>query len=285
MPPLLKVLNLGAGVQSTAVYLMMVKGDLPPADIAIFADTGWEPKAVTEHLGRLMEIGNKQIPVTVVKYHNILTDTLEGWTKGNNESLGHSYGVLPFRIKNKDGSEGKLNRSCTSRYKIEPIEREIRRILGIKSFAQVPPGSVHQSFGISSDEIQRMKISERKAIKFYYPLILNGASDDTPLNWRRPGIRREDCIKWTQENYGITPPRSACIGCPFHNNTEWRRMRDESPEDFQAAIVFDEAIRNAAGLDGEAYIHKSLKPLRNADLGDNSNQIGLLEECDGICGV
>ena len=280
----LKVLNFGAGVQSTAVYLMMLKGEIERADIAIFADTGFEPQSVYDHLAKMIEIGGKEIPVTIVKYHNLKTDTLDGWRLGNNEVLGHSYGVLPFRIANPDGTEGKLNRSCTSRYKIMPIETEIRRILGIENFGQVGPGSVQQFFGISSDEIQRMKLSTRKAINFMYPLILNGSSEDKPLSWKRPGIRREHCVKWVQDNYGITPPRSACIGCPFRSNVEWRKLKAESPQEFQEAIEFDEAIRHAEGLNGLAYVHKSMKPLKDADLGENQDQL-MLEECDGLCGV
>lgn len=42
--PRLKVLSLGAGVQSTTVLLMSWAGELPPLDCAIFADTGWEPQ-------------------------------------------------------------------------------------------------------------------------------------------------------------------------------------------------------------------------------------------------
>ncbi|KKN55324.1 hypothetical protein LCGC14_0583140, partial [marine sediment metagenome] len=44
--PHLRILSLGAGVQSTAVLLMSCQGVLPPLDAAVFADTGWEPKAV-----------------------------------------------------------------------------------------------------------------------------------------------------------------------------------------------------------------------------------------------
>ena len=49
----LRVLSLGAGVQSTAVLLMMIEGQLPKADAVIFADTGWEPIAVYDHLKKL----------------------------------------------------------------------------------------------------------------------------------------------------------------------------------------------------------------------------------------
>ena len=43
------ILNLGAGVQSTTLYLMACRGEFR-CDVAIFADTGDEPKAVYEHL-------------------------------------------------------------------------------------------------------------------------------------------------------------------------------------------------------------------------------------------
>lgn len=45
------MLSLGAGVQSSTLLLMALQGGLP--DCAIFADTGWEPQAVYDHLDRL----------------------------------------------------------------------------------------------------------------------------------------------------------------------------------------------------------------------------------------
>jgi hypothetical protein len=41
------ILNLGAGVQSTALFLMFVKGELDEKlDYAVFADTQGEPESV-----------------------------------------------------------------------------------------------------------------------------------------------------------------------------------------------------------------------------------------------
>lgn len=51
------ILNLGAGVQSTTLYLMSMHGQLPRFDIAIFADTGEEPQAVYTHLDWLKQLG------------------------------------------------------------------------------------------------------------------------------------------------------------------------------------------------------------------------------------
>ena len=46
----LTIISLGAGVQSSAMAIMSAKGDFPPVDCAIFADTGYEPKAVYKYL-------------------------------------------------------------------------------------------------------------------------------------------------------------------------------------------------------------------------------------------
>lgn len=52
----LRVLSLGAGVQSTTLALMATKGEIEAPDCAIFADTGWEPKAVYRHLQWLEDV-------------------------------------------------------------------------------------------------------------------------------------------------------------------------------------------------------------------------------------
>lgn len=50
LPNRLTIISLGAGVQSTTMALMAAAGELEPMpDAAIFADTGWEPKAVYAH--------------------------------------------------------------------------------------------------------------------------------------------------------------------------------------------------------------------------------------------
>lgn len=51
--PTIRTLSLGAGVQSTTLLLMSLDGTLPKVDYAIFADTGWEPQRVYDHLDRI----------------------------------------------------------------------------------------------------------------------------------------------------------------------------------------------------------------------------------------
>jgi len=60
----LRVLSLGAGVQSTTLALMAAHGEVGPMpDCAIFADTGWEPQAVYDHLAWLRSPNVLPFPV------------------------------------------------------------------------------------------------------------------------------------------------------------------------------------------------------------------------------
>jgi hypothetical protein len=76
----LRVLSLGAGVQSSTCLLMSLAGELPRLDAAVFADTGWEPKAVYAHLDRLEATATAGgIPVYRVSAGNLRAPTR--WTR------------------------------------------------------------------------------------------------------------------------------------------------------------------------------------------------------------
>ena len=56
------VLNLGAGVQSTCLFLLAREPDAKlHFDLCIFADTGEEPAAVYKHLDYLQSLGQPEI--------------------------------------------------------------------------------------------------------------------------------------------------------------------------------------------------------------------------------
>ena len=66
-----KVLSLGAGTQSTVLALMAEQwwGGLEKPDIAIFADTQWEPKQVYRHLDWLKkQLSYRVVRVTAAAY-------------------------------------------------------------------------------------------------------------------------------------------------------------------------------------------------------------------------
>lgn len=65
-------------------------------------------------------------------------------------------------------------------------------------------------------------------------------------------------------------------------------MRNETPEEFQEAIEFDEAIRNCGGMRGKMFVHQSAKPLKDVDLDtlEDKGQLNFFNnECEGMCGV
>ncbi|MCK9513952.1 MAG: hypothetical protein M0R28_22370 [Pigmentiphaga sp.] len=71
-PIRLRALSLGAGVQSTTMALMAAHEEIGPMpDCAIFADTGWEPKAVYDHLAWLMSPNVLPFPVYTVSAGSI----------------------------------------------------------------------------------------------------------------------------------------------------------------------------------------------------------------------
>ena len=66
----LRILSLGAGVQSTTLALMIEKGEIPMVDCAIFSDTMGEPKKVYEHLDWLEQ--NVSFPIYRISKGNLL---------------------------------------------------------------------------------------------------------------------------------------------------------------------------------------------------------------------
>ena len=280
-----RILNLGAGVQSSTVLLMSCLGQLPKLDLAVFADTGWEPKAVYRHLWWLAEYAaDCGIPVHLVSAGNIKTDALTAQVRGV-KTDGVRWASMPYHTRDRESGElGMIRRQCTSDYKIQPIERFIRQeVLDLAPRQRAPREAVvEQWFGISYDELYRMRRPSAKWTQFSYPLI------DARMS-------RAGCMEWLESHGFPAAPRSACIGCPFKSNYEWRRLRDESPDEWQDAIEFDQSIRNCGGMRGQVFLHRDCVPLGEADLrskierdaqgGQGILFDGMRDECQGMCGV
>jgi hypothetical protein len=261
--PTLRLLSLGAGVQSTTLLMLAAEGRLPGLDGAIFSDTGWEPAAVYTHLDRLdREVAQPAgIPIYRVSAGNIRDDAL------NPE---HRFASMPLFIRNTDGGDGMTRRQCTSEYKLKPIKRQVRQLLGYEHPRPIPRGMhAEQWIGISRDEFGRAKDSGIGYLKSVFPLLdLDGAADG------REGWTRSDCLRYLRTRGWASTPKSACIGCPFHGNAQWRKLRSEQPDEWADAVAFDHAIRagNARGnangkpLLGEAYLHRSRLPLDEAPI-------------------
>ena len=135
---------------------------------------------------------------------------------------------------------------------------------------------VRQWIGISLDESHRMKPSRVKYSTHEWPLI------DLRMT-------RHDCLLWMEKNGYPEPPRSSCVYCTHHSNSEWRRIRDNDPKGWADAVEFDSRIRVGINkVKAECFVHRSCVPLSEVDLSDDTDKgQGLLwgNECTGMCGV
>jgi hypothetical protein len=270
----LTILSLGAGVQSTTLALLAAHGVISPMpDYAVFADTQSEPAHVYRHLSWLMSPNVLPFPVHVVTVGS-LRDQILSASAGRTRNDGRP----PLYIRNDDDSCGTLRRQCTDDFKIIPIEKEIRRLLGLKPGQRWPRKPVVEEWiGISLDEFSRVKLSRREAIVKRHPLI-------------ELGMGRLDCLDWLHRHGYPLPGKSACTFCPYKKDSEWRDMKDNDPDSWRDACEIDEAVRSkqyVASI-GEAYVHRSLRPLSEVDFSkvvNRENENPLINECDGVCGV
>ena len=264
----LTVISLGAGVQSSVMAIMAAKGDFPPVDCAIFADTGYEPKAVYTYLEFLKKI--LPYPVYLVEKGNIRDDMLAA--KGTT-----NFVVAPFFTQNKiTGKKGMVMRQCTNDYKIQPIRTKIRELCNVKKGKHFPKDKyVEQWIGISTDEAGRMKPARDKYILNRHPLI-------------EAKMSRQDCIDYLKKEKIPLPEKSACIVCPYHNDAYWHFMKTERPSEFADAVDFDKQVRNISRKEDEQlYAHRSCKPLDEVEFNkkEDDSQLDMFNnECEGMCG-
>jgi hypothetical protein len=285
--PDIRTLSLGAGVQSTCLFLMSCEGEFEhTVDAAIFADTQNEPKWVYDTLGFLEKNFGHQIPIIRETVGNLSND----WFNGQESTVREERAMgaaMPFHLKQPDGSKGMAHRTCTQRYKITAITRATRRLLGLSRGEQVVGRYTAETWiGISLDEVQRVKPSQEEWITNRYPLVFDRAT------------RRGGCIDWMEKRGYPLPRRSACVQCPFRSNDEWRDLRT-LPEAWDQAVAFDKRLRSEkryvssrgdeekAQLRGIPYLHASLVPLDEADINDtHSDQPDMFgNDCFGNCGT
>ena len=79
-------------------------------------------------------------------------------------------------------------------------------------------------------------------------------------------MSRQDCKSWMKKMGYSEPPRSACVGCPYHSDDEWRFIKEHSFSEWLDAVKFDESIRKSGGLSSETFLHRSCVPLAEVDL-------------------
>ena len=267
----LRVLSLGAGIQSSTLVHMMLDREIGPMpDAVIMADTGDELPATMRQFDYLSDEitrrTNGQTKVLRVSRGERLSDSIR---RRASSAAGSRFVSAPFFTAN--GGQGR--RQCTREFKIEPLERMARELLGYKPRQRIPPGSVETWIGISTDEIVRAGAAFSRWAVHRYPL----------LEMR---MSRGDCVEWLKARGYPVPPKSACIFCPYRTNAEWRWLRDNDPESWAVALEIDRLVRETPGMRHQEFLHPDRVPLGEVDLSTAEDRgQGMLDVCEGHCGL
>lgn len=278
------VLSLGAGVQSTALYLMFVRGEMPiKLDAAIFADTQEEPAEVYRHVEWLRSLGG---PPILIGTAGKLGDDL---INGTNTTGGRFASIPAFTTSDGGKNYGITRRQCSKEYKTEVVGKVLRReILGLQPGRSPKGVKVNQIIGISLDEAGRATRMQRnvpapKYVDRHFPLI-----DQLQT--------RADCLTYLADKVPHQTPRSACVFCPYHNDYEWNRQKTTAPEEFARSVEIDAALRSGSVMqrkhDQTMYLHRSCKPLELVQFDTTPPKpraiqlpMNFAAECEGMCGV
>ena len=309
--PALVTLSHGGGVQTGTLVEMIAAGYVPAPNAVIFADTGDEPAYIYEqvkyHRQRLATVN---VPMIIVNNGNMHRDLYEGarfasmplFTRnfrgghgkkranqpdqmllplGDIEVLDEPNVIAGFGVEAQLVTIGKLKRQCTSEYKIEPIDRELRIMLLEMGLARedklgrIYPHKnalVETWIGFTTDEAERMKPPRNKWQKFRYPLI-------------EMRMSRADCIGWLQARGLPIPKSSHCRKCPLISDGRVMEMKKHDPAAYHNRVRFDEDLRNGklnvfATVKGELFLHRRCAPLRDMKLeADSQMSMACVNHC------
>jgi hypothetical protein len=241
---MMHILSLGAGVQSTTMALMAAAGEIEP-----MPDCAIFADTQWEPRAVYQHLAwlEDRLPFHV---HRVSRGDLRAAIRGR-------FSPVPFYT-----ATGMGQRQCTYQYKLRPIRKKIRGLTRDRCVLWL---------GISTDEAARMKPSGRKYLEHRWPLI-------------ELRMSRGDCLEWVKRHDYPTPPKSSCLGCPFHSDADWRRVKETG--EWRQTVEDDRAIR--IDVTKKQYMHRSRLPLDQVDLStaEERGQLNLfVNECEGLCGV
>jgi hypothetical protein len=235
---MIEVFSSGGGTQSTCMAALIVQGRLPKPDYVVIADTGRECETTWQYMDAVTIPALNQIGVEV---HRILPDWQSVPAHGMNYMTHNGNTMIIPAWTDQNGDVGKLSGFCSSRWKVEVVDRFLSRQFGITR------SKYRKWIGFSLDEwrrAQRLMTSEegRKGL-IRLPLVY-----DVPL-------KRYEAIKEVVKMGWPTPPRSRCWMCPNQQDDEWSEM---PLDEFDKAVAFEKEIQV---IDPHAWLHKSCLPL------------------------
>ena len=282
------IINFSGGVQSTALILASMRGEIDRADCAILSDTGWERKTTYDTIEQVLEYAKHyDFPVHIVRHptmtlkEHILERSAAALTE-NPSQFVH----VPTYILDKFGKVRKGKKQCTDHFKIRPIRKKVVDLFG---------ETYCQWFGFSLEEVSRISPSHWVKVTHRYPLI--------EKRWRRG-----DCIEYLKSIHFPIPTKSSCIGCPLHSAETWQNLTsaervdaisvDDKLQDIKTVLTYKSKADNKSQVmlpidipDEQEksdplpnHLHASAKPLREVIDKDFDPGYDLeTEDCGGSC--
>lgn len=204
----LQALSMGLGVQSSAMILMMKEGTLEKPDFIVFSDTGSEKTETYDHLPRVEQVAHEiGVPFVTVRSHR---------------------GSLHEDYRSKSAIPIVTNRSCTFNFKILPIRRWARTIVGNRNGKLL----FVSWLGITTDEKHRaVDPGTPYWAGVRFPLV-------------EQDISRRQCVDILKRHGWGDVVKSGCFLCPFNSMKGWANLSKTHPEQFAIAVEMEEAMHS-----------------------------------------
>jgi len=240
-------LSYGGGVQSTALVMKCLNDEYKRPDYIVFSDTGSEMPHTYQVVDRIEALCEDEIPFVRVAYPQKL-----------HEKYLEDNGLPVVGI-----------RSCTVRWKIDPVKQFMRSIVGMgrrKIIAEL-------WLGISTDESRRARPSPDQWTSRRYPLI--------EMNMSRSG-----CNFYLEDVEFGQVQKSGCFCCPYQSGRQWGKLRRQHRELFEISQEMERRAQKYRDFKGGLF--RSEKSIDIFDTDITLSQFGFTygeSKCDpgGSC--
>lgn len=203
-------MSYGGGVQTFGMLLMVKYGLIEKPHGLIFSDTKAEYPKTYQHIEKYAKPICEELEIPFIEVQDG-DGLIEGYKQNN------SIPLAGFR-------------SCTFKYKIDPIKKYYRELTkGIKR--KRGKAIITSLIGISTDESKRAiprRDQKPKWIENKYPFL-------------EMDISRKQIIAFIEEKGYEVPPKSGCYVCPYHGLKGFVDLKVNHPDLFKVAIEMEEA--------------------------------------------
>lgn len=230
----MEVWNCGGGTQSIAIAVLIIQRKLPAPDFSLIVDTGREKRSTWEYYDNTLSPALREVGIILKRVSKKDFATVDLWSK-NGQSC-----ELPAFTTQTEGEIGKMSNFCSHEWKTRVAHRYLRS-LGV--------GQYRKRLGFSTDEPRRYA-KKLNDLAFRIPLV-----QDIPMN-------RQECVDLVKSVGWPEPPRSSCWMCPNHHDKDWQHLKENSPEEFAAAVRLEKELQQK---DPFIWLHVDGIPLDQVD--------------------